>query len=231
MTAPPEPEASPVAPDAPISPEAPMTPEGGAPGQATQRARPVHPRSGAVSAAGTRLAAMLLGAACVAWTATPLVHKGLANLALFVAIVAVVAAALRLAFADVPQPEDQFFLPGYQRAWLMFLQLLRTPAWEETAVVAVLWLEVQHPARPWHTAALGAGLLAYLLTTHIAESGAEPALLLRRQAKPLIVGACLLALAAGFAMIPASAPGAGSAILRVLAAAAVIAAAALVLPA
>jgi hypothetical protein len=225
MTAPPEPQA------APVAAEASMTPDNGAPGQTTARARPAHPRAGAASAAGTRLAAMLLGAACVAWTATPLVHTGLANLALFVAIVAVVAAALRLAFADVPQPEDQFFLPGYLRAWLTFLQLLRTPAWEETAVVALLWLEVQHPARPWHTAALGAGLLAYLLTTHIAESGAEPAPLLRRQAKLLIVGACLLALAAGFAMIPATAPGAGSAILRVLAAVAVIAATALVLPA
>jgi hypothetical protein len=191
----------------------------------------VRPRAGAVSAAGTRLAAMLLGAACVAWTATPLVHHGLATLALVVAILAVVAAALRLAFADVPQPEDQFFLPGYLRTWLTFLQLLRTPAWEETAVVAILWLEIQHPVRPWHTAALGAGLLAYLLTTHIAESGAEAAPLLRRHAKLLIVGACLLALAAGFAMIPATAPGAGSAILRVLAAAAVIAATALVLPA
>ena len=36
------------------------------------------------------------------------------------------AGALRLAFADVPQPEDEFFLPGYLRAWLMFLALLRT---------------------------------------------------------------------------------------------------------
>ena len=40
-------------------------------------------------------------------------------------------------------------------------------------MVAILWLEVQHPARPWHTAALGAALAAYLLTTHIAESGAD----------------------------------------------------------
>ena len=37
-----------------------------------------------------------------------------------------VAGALRLAFADVPQPEDQFFLPGYLQAWLTFLALLRT---------------------------------------------------------------------------------------------------------
>ena len=213
-----------------MTPDAPVTPDDGAPAQASRRPRPVHPRAGVASAAGSRLAAMLLGAACVAWTATPLVHTGLAQLALFVAIVAVVAAALRLAFADIPQPEDKFFLPGYVRAWLTFLQLLRTPAWEETAVVALLWLEVQHPARPWHTAALGAGLIAYLLATHIAESGAEAGPLLRRHARLLVAGACLLALAAGFAMIPASAPGAGSAILRVIAAAAVIVAAALVLP-
>jgi hypothetical protein len=213
-------------------PQPPATsPNGAEPRLVTNRARPVHPRAGIASAAGSRLAAMLLGAACVAWTATPLLHKGLAQLALTVAIIAVVAGALRLAFADIPQPEDQYFLPGYLVAWLMFLQLLRTVAWEETAVVAILWLEIQHPARPWHTAVLGAGLLAYLLTTHIAESGAEAAPLLRRHAKILIVGACLLALAAGFAMIPATAPGAGSAILRVLAAAAVIAATALVIPA
>ena len=111
-----------------------------------QEAGPVHPRAGIASAAGTRLAAILLGAACVAWTATPLVHKGLAQLALVIAIIAVVAGALRLAFADIPQPEDQFFLPGYLQAWLTFLALLRTVPWEETAVVAILWLEVQHSA-------------------------------------------------------------------------------------
>ena len=46
----------------------------------------------------------------------------------------------------------------------------------------------------------------------------------------LLAGACLLALGAGFAMLPAASPGAGSALLRVLAAAAVVAAAVLVLP-
>ena len=85
--------------------------------------------------------------------------------------------------------------------------LLRTPAWEEIAVAAVLWLEVQHSARPWYTAALGAALTGYLLITHIAESGADPALVFRRHAKVLALGTCLLALAAGFAMIPAAAPG------------------------
>jgi hypothetical protein len=196
----------------------------------TETIKPLPPRAGITTAISSRLAAMLLGAACVAWTATPLVHRGLAEFALVVAIIAVVAGALRLAFADIPQPEDKFFLPGYLRTWLTFLAALRVLAWEETAVVALLWLEIQHPARPWPTAALGAGLLAYLLATHIAESGTAASPLLRRHARLLVVGACLLALAAGFATIPAAAPGAGSAILRVIAAVAVIAATALVLP-
>ena len=184
----------------------------------------------ALAAAAPRLAAVLLGAACVAWTAVPPRHTGLATLALVVSIIAVVAGALRLALADVPQPEEGFFPTAPIRAWLTFLAVLRGLPWEEIAVVALLWLEVQHPARPWHTAALGFGLVAYLLAVHIAESGALAGRLLRRQAKVLLAGACLLALGAGFAMLPAAAPGAGSALLRVLAAAAVVAAAALVLP-
>ena len=187
----------------------------------------------ALTAAAPRLAAVLLGAACVAWTATPPRHTGLAALALVVSIIAVVAGALRLALADVPQPADGFFPSAPVRTWLTFLAVLRGLPWEEIAVVALLWLEVQHPARtwsPWHTAALGFGLAAYLLAVHIAESGASAGRLLRRQAKLLVAGTCLLALGAGFAMLPAAAPGAGSALLRVLAAAAVVAAAALVLP-
>ena len=188
-------------------------------------------RSGIMSAAGPRLAALLLGAASVAWSAAPLGHGGWPTIALVAAIIAVTAGGLRLALAEVPEPDDSYLEPGYVRAWLTFLALLRTVGWEEIAVAAVLWLEVQHPARPWPTAALGAALTAYLLITHTAESGAAPGRTLRRHAKLLAVGACLLALGAGFAMIPAATPGAGAALLRVLAAAAVIAAAALVIPA
>ena len=157
--------------------------------------------------------------------------RRLAGTALVVAIIAVTAGGLRLALADVPEPDDAYLEPGYVRAWLTFLALLRTLAWEEIAVAAVLWLEVQHPARPWYTAALGAALTAYLLITHIAESGADPA---RTLAPPRE--------AAGARRLPAragrwlrddrtAAPGAGASLLRVLAAAAVIAAAALVIPA
>ncbi len=235
MTAPSPPPGSPAGQDpsaiprSRATPESPRIPDGAAalPAPPTPSAPP---RAGVASAVGSRLAALLLGVACVVWTATPLLHAGLAGTALVVAIVAVTAGGLRLAFAEVPQPEDQFYLPGYLRAWLMFLALLRTLAWEETAVAATLWLEVQHSIRPWHTAALGAALFGYLLATHIAESGADAGALLRGHARLLVAGACLLALGGGFATLPATAPGAGSAVLRVLAAIAVIAAAVLVLP-
>jgi hypothetical protein len=179
----------------------------------------------------SRLAALLLGAACIAWTATPIRHVGWANLTLVVSIIAVVASSLRLALSEVPQPEDAYYVPVLVRWWIRFLSVLRVPPWEEIAAVMLVWLEVLHPARPWHTAALGAGLVAYLLTVHIAESGTSSGRLLRSQFKVLIAGAALLAVAAGVAALPAGAAGTGSDLLRVVAAAAVIAATALVLPA
>ena len=181
------------------------------------------------SAAGRCAAAGLLGAGCVAWAATPQVHRGAAGFALFLAIVCVAAGTLRLALGAVPVPEDSFLLPAALRGWLGFLEFLRLVPWEEGAVVAVLWLEVLHPSRPRHTAVLGAALIAYLLATHLAESGASPRTL-RPQARVLAAGAALLALGAGAGMLPAAGPGAGSALLRLIAAGALIAAAGLILP-
>jgi hypothetical protein len=187
------------------------------------------PRDPQLSQAGVRGAAVLLGAAATAWAAAPLIHKGLANFTLFIAICGVVAGALRLALAGVPLPENSFLLPTPLRAWIRFLEILRLLPWEEGAVIAIVWLEVQHPARPWHTAWLGAMLVAYLLAVHLAESGA-PAGALRPQARVLAIGAGLLALGAAAGMLPATGPGAASALLRVVAAVALIAAAGLVLP-
>ena len=185
-------------------------------------------------AAGRRAAAGLLsaglcGAGCVAWAAVPQVHQGAAGFALFLAILGVAAGVLRLALSAVPAPEESYLLPAARRAWLMFLETLRLVPWEEGALLAVLWLEVMHPSRPWHTAVLGAALIAYLLATHLAESGASPRVL-RPQVRVLAAGAVLLALGAGAGMLPATGPGAGSALLRLVAAAALIAAAGLVLP-
>lgn len=186
--------------------------------------------SGITARIGTvRIAAALLGAGCVVWAALPVVHKPWAGFALFLAIAGTVAGALRLALIAVPVPEDSFLLPGPLRAWLRFLEALRQVPWEEGAVAGVLWLEVLHASRPWHTAVLGAALIAYLLATHLAESGSLPRVL-RPHTRVLAAGAVLLALGAGAGMLPAAVPGAGSALLRVVAAGALIAAAGLVLP-
>jgi hypothetical protein len=180
-------------------------------------------------AAATRVAPVLLGAGCIVWAAVPPAHSGYAGFALFLAILGVAAGVLRLALATVPEPEESYLLSGPLRAWLKFLGTLRLVPWEEGALVAILWLEVLHPARPWHTAVLGVALIGYLLATHLAESGASPEAL-RPQIRVLAAGAGLLALGAGAGMIPAVGPGPGSALLRLVAAGALIAAAGLVLP-
>ena len=179
--------------------------------------------------AAVLLAAGLLGAGCVVWAAVPTVHAGYAGFALFLAIVGVAGGALRLILAAVPVPEDNYLLTGMLQAWVRLLQVLRLVPWEEGALIAVLWLEVAHRARPWHTAVLGVALIAYLLATHLAETGASPGTL-RPQVRVLAVGAGLLALGAGAGMLPAVGAGAGSALLRLVAAVALIVASGLVLP-
>jgi hypothetical protein len=176
-----------------------------------------------------RVAVALLGAGSVVWAAAPLVHTALASWALVLAIIGVAAGALRLVVSWVPVPEDNYLLPAPARAVLWLLQVLRSVPWEEGALMAIVWLEVLHPSRPWHTAVLGAALIAYLLAAHLAESDASPRAL-RPQAWLLAAGAALLAVGAGAGMLPAAAPGAGSALLRLVAAGALIVAAGLVLP-
>ena len=183
-----------------------------------------------MSGAAPRVAATLPGVACVAWSAVPLLGSGWPWLALVIAAAGVALGALRLALLDVPEPEVAYFLSLSGQAWRVFLVVVRLPPWEEIGCACVLWLEVLHPSRPWHTAILGVVLVAYLLTVHIAESGAAFTGLLRRQARVLVLGLCLLALAAGATVLPAASPGPGAEALQVLAAAAVIAAAILVLP-
>jgi uncharacterized protein (DUF58 family) len=190
--------------------------------------RNIRERSFTMLASG-QIGAGLLGAGGVLWAATPLRHTGLSYLALLLASVGVAAGVLRLALAGIPVPEDSYLLTGARRGWLKTVQTVRLVPWEEGAAVATLALEVLHPARPWHTAMLGAALIAYLQVTHLAESGASVQAL-RPQTRVLAAGAALLALGAGAGMVPAAGPGASSALLRLAAAAALIAAAGLVLP-
>jgi len=187
------------------------------------RLRPV------ASAVGMRAAAVLLGAGCLVWAALPAVHRGYATFVLGVAIAGVAGGGLRLALTAVPVPDESYWPSPGVRAWRAFLEMMRQVPWEEGAVIGIAWLEVLHPSRPWHTAVLGAGLIAYLLVVHLAESDARLATL-RPQARVLGLGAVVLALGAGAGMLPAAGPGAGSALLRLVAAGALIAAAGLVLP-
>ena len=185
--------------------------------------------TGLARAMGMRVAAVLLGAGCLVWTALPPVHRGYATFVLVVAIAGVAAGGLRLGLAAVPVPDESYWPSPGVRAWRAFLEVMRQVPWEEGAVIGIVWLEVLHPSRPWHTAVLGAGLIAYLLVVHLAESDARLATL-RPQARVLGLGAVVLALGAGAGMLPAAGPGAGSALLRLVAAGALIAAAGLVLP-
>ena len=171
----------------------------------------------------------LLGAGCVVWAAVPLIHTRYPTIALWMASLGVVAGALRLALAEIAVPEDTYLLTAAVKFWLRFLNVVRQVPWEEGTLVAVLWLEVLHPAPPWHTAVLGAALIAYLLAAHLAESGASPGVL-RPQVRVLALGAGLLALGAGAGMVAAAGPGVGSTLLRLVAAGALITAAVLVLP-
>jgi hypothetical protein len=175
------------------------------------------------------IAAILLGAAVAAWCSVPVTTKDWGGFALFMVIACVIGSTLRLSLASIPVSEEAFLLPAPVRAWLTFLRVVRVPPWEEGAVIAALALEALHSPRPWHTAVLGALLTAWLLAVHLADSGASAGTL-RPQTPVLALGVCLLALGAGAGMLPAIGPGAGSALLRVLAAIAVILAAGLVLP-
>jgi hypothetical protein len=180
--------------------------------------------------AGPRVTALALGVASVVWAALPLPSAGWAALALTIAAACVAAGSLRLALLEVPEPQEAYFLTLPERTWYQFLAAIRTLAWEEIGCAAMLWLEVLHPSRAWHTAILGAALVAWLLAVHIAESGAAAAALLRRQARVLALGLGLLALAAAAALLPAASSGDGAIALQILAVFAVTAAAILVLP-
>lgn len=184
----------------------------------------------------TSAAAILLGAAAAAWCAwlpgpapVPAPHGAWSGFVLFLVILCLSGGALRLAFAAIPFPEDTFLLPVPVRAGIAFVRIVRFPPWEEGFAASALWLEVMRPASPWHTAVLAAVLIAYLLTVHLAESGGSPGLL-RSHVPVLAAGACLAALGAGIGMLPGVTPGSGAALLRVIAAVAMILAAGLVLP-
>jgi hypothetical protein len=179
-------------------------------------------------------AAALLGAACVAWAATPPGSAGRAGPALTVLAACCVAGSIgQLATATVAAPGPGAYPGVLTRLCLGGLDQLRRLPWAEGVTLGALALEAFHPARPWHTAVLGVALLAYLLATHLAESTGGPGeatAVLRSQAPVLAAGLGLLVLAAGSALLPPAGAGVAGGWLRAAAAVAAVLAAALALP-
>jgi hypothetical protein len=173
--------------------------------------------------------ALLLAAGLIVWAALPTAgaRPGV-RLILAAAVVCAVASLARLAIGDV-RIGGGAFDPLLVRLIAWVIRMLRWLPWAETMLVAVLVVEALHRARPWHTAVLGAGLLAYLLAVRLAES-AQPPAALATQLRVLAAGLGLLALAVGAAALPRLTPGPGAEVLRVLAVLAALIAGGLALP-
>ncbi len=170
----------------------------------------------------------LLTAALISWAALPGRPGPGPRIALICAAVAGLASLAQLALAGIPLAVDPVSsLP--ERTLARLGLSLRAVPWAEVTIVAVLALEVQHPARAWHTGLLGVALFGYLFAVHLAETGA-PARVLRPQLPLLAAGLGLLALAVGAAAVPTLPSGSTSAVVRVVAAAAAVVAGALVVP-
>jgi hypothetical protein len=179
--------------------------------------------------ARTIAAATLLSAAALAWAAVPLRGGGSGTRPMLIAAVCCAAlAAVRLSMRPAEPDFAAAFAPALVRAWWRVTDVIRIIPWAEAAIAATLGLEALHPSRPWHTAVLGAALLAYLFAVHLTETG-EPARSLRPQLPLVAAGLGLLALATAAAALPAG-TGTGPGWLRVLAAAAAVVTGALIVP-
>jgi hypothetical protein len=188
----------------------------------TEHPAPRHSRGRALILIG------LLTAALILWAALPGQPGTGPRLALICAGVAGLAGLAQLALTGIPLAVDPVSsLP--ERSLARLGLGLQTIPWAEVVIVAVLVLEVQHPARAWHTGLLGVALLGYLFAVHLTETGAPPRVL-RPQLPLLAAGVALLALAVGAAAVPTLPFGSASAVVRVIAVAAAVVAGVLVVP-
>jgi hypothetical protein len=170
----------------------------------------------------------VLTAALIIWSALPGRAGAGPRLAVICAVAAGLAGLAQLALVGVPMSSDPLIsIP--ERVLARLVIGIKTLPWAEVMTVAVLVLEVQHPARAWHTGLLGVALLGYLFAVHLAESGAR-ASVLRPQLPLLAAGLGLLALAVGAAVVPALPSGPTSGVVRVIAVAAAVVAGVLVVP-
>lgn len=170
----------------------------------------------------------VLTAALIIWAALPGQPGGYPRIALICSAVGGLASLAQLALAGVP-PSDDPVRSAPERIIASLAIAIQAVPWAEVMTVAVLVLEVQHPARAWHTALLGVALLGYLLAVHLVETGAR-ASVLRPQLPLLAAGLGLLGLAVGAAAVPTLPSGSTSVAVRVVAVAAAVATGVLVVP-
>jgi hypothetical protein len=170
----------------------------------------------------------VLTAALIVWAALPGQPGAFPRIAVICAAVGGLASLAQLALAGIP-PSDDPVLSVPEQVVARLATGIRMIPWAEIMTVAVLVLEVQHPARAWHTGLLGVALLGYLLAVHLVETGAR-ATVLRPQIPLLAAGLGLLSLAVGAAAAPALPAGSTSGAVRVIAVVAAVAAGVLVVP-
>ena len=175
-------------------------------------------------------AVALLTAATIAWAAAPLSGGSAGTLLALVAAVGCGAAGLAGLVLGDAQIGSGAFDPLLVRLAAQTAHGLRVVPWSEAMIVAVLVLEVLHPARPWHTGVLAVALLAFVLAAHLAETGSAPRATLGPQAPVLAAAVGLTALAVAAVALPPLPAGPAATALRILAVAAAILAGALALP-
>ena len=170
----------------------------------------------------------VLTAALVVWAALPVRSGAGPRIALICAAGGGLASLAQLALTGTRASGDPVAsIPERLRARLVIG--ITTVPWPEVMTVAVLALEVQHPARAWHTALLGVALLGYQFAVHLVETQARPRVL-TPQLPLLAAGLSLLALGIGAAAVPGLPAGLTSAVVRVVAVAAAVVAGVLVVP-
>ena len=171
----------------------------------------------------------VLAGVCVGWAALPLSGGG-AGTRLFV-VVAIGCGILSVAQLLVgPGKATEAALGSLVKRTVDYLlTIVRGLPWAEAMAVSVLVLEVLHRSRPWHTGLLGVWLLGYLLAVHLVEIRAGAGVL-RAQLPLIAAGIGLSALAVVVAELPALPSGVLSPVVRIIAAAALVAAGGLTIP-
>jgi hypothetical protein len=170
----------------------------------------------------------VLTAALISWAALPGQPGAGPRIAVICAAAGGLASLAQLALAGL-KPSSEPVVSIQDRLVATLVRAIKTIPWPEIMTVAVLVLEVQHPARPWHTGLLGVALLGYLFAAHLVETDARAGVL-RPQLPLLAAGLGLLALAVAAAAVPALPAGSTSDVVRVVAVAAAVVVGVLVVP-